>query len=1002
MNERTISLALPAGTVLRRGSDRYILGEVTGFGGSSLFYTAKKEGSSLPFGIKECCPGALAGQLHRAAGVLAGASRPADYALAQARERMRREAEISQDVAAVSAKTIPVWEAPGDFTVETASGPASAPAGSFLVLRDLSRVGLFLPQLLEECALPPEEGRPLRTGGQPGLHTTALILEQVLRAVELVHNAGYLYGDVQPENIFFADAQPEKGAIGFACLLDFGCARALRDRADDGKETAPITDRMVFSTPGYTAPEIAWGNDGTLRLTPAADLYSAGRLLLFLLRGRTYFENGRDRMLAEGTTLACLLPSEGERLGCTAESLRLLQCLLNRSLCPDPDGRYQTAGEMLADAGRLVSVTRPPKNQLALFLSALTEEEFLPREEKLAEIDRCLRQGRKPVVVWGFAGMGKTELALKFAHPHRYTRGQAYFVRFRNSVRKTVIGPIADGFSGYDRRDIYGREKPEEQIYREVMKLLGERSENDLLILDNMDGEEGGFDVLRGEPAFRELCALPMGLLVTTRSPVEGGVEVDALPLPLLRQLLRRGAPDLSDGMADALIAAVEGHTLTVELMGRTLKTSIPRLSPEVLLEKLTQGDLDSKALASVSSPKDREGRMARIQGHLTALFRLSDLPAEEKRLLCYALPIPPEGLGAEDFARVPDFDQDTLLRLIDRGWVRRSGDDILTMHPLVQETGWRELKPDAGVLADFTRGFIAKAQFDFGRSNKMNEQILGYALGLFRHTEDIPAKTTAGVCACGILGILGRFQQELEQAEALLHWAGARSEKDTYASYAAGEALDLCAAALEHLGRKAEAGARQEKARLLGAPVPEPPAEAHYYRHSGMTQAEAEMEVRIISLTKLMNEKRYEEALQAYREDRSWFLENGLDTTHLDIYAYPIYCKLGDPRRAYLALRDICEEMSRGKRFTGIYVTMLLDLIEFDVKLKRLKEGQALMRYAATILQQLFPDEQRRILAKQGGRAVKLAWKQGWTEEYVTWLKLLHQMEEEAEQATE
>lgn len=692
MNERIISLALPAGTVLRRGSDRYILGEVASFGGSSLFYTAKKEGSALRFGIKECCPMDLAGRLRRKGSILTGTDDQAKYALTQARARMLGEAEISQKVAAVSAKTIPVWEASGDFTVETAGESTPTPAGSFLILRDVSQTGMFLPQLLAECLLPPEEDHPLRTGGRPSLHTTARILEGVLRALELVHKAGYLYGDVQVGNIFFADAQPEKGDIGFACLLDFGCARPLRNRKGGGKETAPITDRMVFSTPGYTAPEITWYNDGNLRLTPAADVYSAGRLLLFLLRGRTYFENGRDRILAEGMTLLRLLSHEGEQLGCTGESLRLLQSLLDWSLALDPDNRYEDAGEMLAEVEKLVDLTRPPNRQLALSFSALGQEEFLPRDDKQAEIDLRLRERRKPVVVWGFAGMGKTELAIEFAR--RYTRGQAYFVRFRNSVRETVTGPIADGFSDYDRKDVHGREKPEEQIYREVMKLLGQRSENDLLVLDNMDGDEGGFDVLRGEPAFRDLCALPMGLLVTTRSPAEGGVEVDTLPLPLLRQLLRRFA-DLSDEMADALINAVEGHTLTVELLGRTLKYSLPRLSPEALLEKLTQGDLDSKALAKVSSPKDREGRMERIQGHLTALFRLSDLPEKEKQMLGYALPMSEAGLAAEDFAQVPDFDQDVLLRLIDRGWIRRSKDDVLTMHPLVQEIGLRELDFD-------------------------------------------------------------------------------------------------------------------------------------------------------------------------------------------------------------------------------------------------------------------------------------------------------------------
>ena len=117
MNERIISLALPAGTVLRRGSDRYILGEVASFGGSSLFYTAKKEGSALRFGIKECCPMDLAGRLRRKGSILTGTDDQAKYALTQARARMLGEAEISQKVAAVSAKTIPVWEASGDLTV---------------------------------------------------------------------------------------------------------------------------------------------------------------------------------------------------------------------------------------------------------------------------------------------------------------------------------------------------------------------------------------------------------------------------------------------------------------------------------------------------------------------------------------------------------------------------------------------------------------------------------------------------------------------------------------------------------------------------------------------------------------------------------------------------------------------------------------------------------------------------------------------------------------------
>ena len=46
-----------------------------------------------------------------------------------------------------------------------------------------------------------------------------------------------------------------------------------------------------------------------------------------------------------------------------------------------------------------------------------------------------------------------------------------------------------------------------------------------------------------------------MGLVATTRSPVEGGIEVDVLPRPLLRELLSRFV-ELPDDTADTLIDA--------------------------------------------------------------------------------------------------------------------------------------------------------------------------------------------------------------------------------------------------------------------------------------------------------------------------------------------------------------------------------------------------------------------------------------------------------------
>ena len=102
-------------------------------------------------------------------------------------------------------------------------------------MQHMSAAGWFCKDLLAECALPPLEGHPLRTGGLPRLSVAAQIIQETLRAVECVHEAGYIFGDIHPGNLFFADPRLEAGYIGNTCLVDFGCARPLVD----GYRTAP-------------------------------------------------------------------------------------------------------------------------------------------------------------------------------------------------------------------------------------------------------------------------------------------------------------------------------------------------------------------------------------------------------------------------------------------------------------------------------------------------------------------------------------------------------------------------------------------------------------------------------------------------------------------------------------------------------------------------------------------------------------------------------------------
>ncbi len=90
-------------------------------------------------------------------------------------------------------------------------------------------------------------------------------------ALASVHEAGVVHRDVTPSNILC-------GANGRPRLADFGIARLL----DTTRVTALAT---TIGTAAYMAPEQVRGDD----VTPAADVYSLGLVLLEALTGRPAF-----------------------------------------------------------------------------------------------------------------------------------------------------------------------------------------------------------------------------------------------------------------------------------------------------------------------------------------------------------------------------------------------------------------------------------------------------------------------------------------------------------------------------------------------------------------------------------------------------------------------------------------------------------------------------------------------------------------------------------------
>lgn len=166
--------------------------------------------------------------------------------------------------------------------------------------------------LADQGTLPPE--RAARLG------------VQIARALEAVHGAGLVHGDIKPGNVLMTKD-------GQAKLADFGASRTVH-----AEETLTETDGLVAVTPAYVPPEVANGADPL----PASDVFSLGATLFAAVEGRSPYgsaENARVllRRAAEGQVaesrhggalapvLAGLMRTEPAKRPTAAEARRLLQ-----------------------------------------------------------------------------------------------------------------------------------------------------------------------------------------------------------------------------------------------------------------------------------------------------------------------------------------------------------------------------------------------------------------------------------------------------------------------------------------------------------------------------------------------------------------------------------------------------------------------------------------------------------------------------------------------------
>lgn len=724
---------LPAGTELvEANGTRYKIRRGIAQGGSAIIYEAEQVGSFRVFVLKECFPRSKDFGFVRDG----GAVRPADTTdknavayLDRVKQNMEHENEAGQLIANATGRTVAPW---GKLNVAQViiNGKTFDTDNLFIVMEratdDDKRRGIFLADLLDECAKPASGEFPLRNGGNPSAYVAACIIEELLKSLRDIHAAGYIHGDINDGNFFLMGHDFKSGDIGVGQLLDFGNARKV---LDDGK-TAPIDD--VFSTPGYWSPEIL-AHKNPLRLTAATDIYSVGCLMLYLFYGMKYKE-ARGRILATSKRPPNISPAEAGRHGYRREAAKEFRKILSKAMQFKPSDRYQNGGEMLDDIARLKKLTAPPKFLLAQNLSRCPYFVDGSRDKELADLQRDMESGKHPLFIFGVGGIGKTELANEFARQQIKNGTPSYLVTFKGTMRDTVLSLR---FSGYEA------DAPDtDSDYRNRINLLKENYQGCLLIIDNFDDDEKNLPTLMNEPEYREVVyGSGMKILFTTRSrPDEKTQELLPLDevnaLKLFKSISPVAAAD--EEIVRELLREVDYHPMTVELLAKTREDSWQTVSYEELLRRLRYRNVDDRNLPAVSIKKNLTEREAKIYGHLQTLFDLYKLGEEYRQVICHVTLLPLDGFDAATFVTNEDDAKKIQLKNLEtHSWIRRRKEEnLLTIHPLIRSVFKHELQPTDDDCADF----LGKIWNVIDNCYPPNLELFRQASELFeRATNDLP-----------------------------------------------------------------------------------------------------------------------------------------------------------------------------------------------------------------------------------------------------------------------
>ncbi|MBR3269420.1 MAG: serine/threonine protein kinase [Oscillospiraceae bacterium] len=493
------------------------------------------------------------------------------------------------------------------------------------------------------------------------------ICRTAAKTVGYYHRAGFLCLDLKPDNLFILQNTPDDTVTQLVELIDF----------DSVRSAAECTEHTVFSyTREWAAPEQC---NPYMRgkISRAADIYTLGEIMFYLLFGR-HSEESEHRGFSEYPFGECR--REFRRYTERPDVKRLFTQLFRGTLRSAAANRFPDTGGIV----RLLDDLTAELNRRDYIIPKLppVSPYFVGRETELNAVGTQLKQNRV-LFVTGVGGIGKSTLIRNFAVQNQSRYDVIVYLEYDGEIRHTFADDGQLAISTVHRQDGEPADAYFSRKLSEFRRICGEK--HVLFILDNYGGAvtkdlsrilDCGYNtviVTRNQPPKNSFSFLELGAIA------EKAALYHLISLNLGRQTTKEERRCFEE-----IIGLVQGHTLVLELIARQIAAGM--ISIQTALCLIRENGFSRFSAEKIGNYKDGEEVCDTLAGIISGLFDASNLETNAETVLKILALLNVRGLESELLLRFfPQITAKMLGTLSEQGWIYSA--DSVRLHPVIAET---------------------------------------------------------------------------------------------------------------------------------------------------------------------------------------------------------------------------------------------------------------------------------------------------------------------------